>query len=374
MGFIRKNLLKVVEWAEAGSNEMVYKFVCPDRYEIMQGSQLIVRESQAAIFVHEGQIADVFTAGRWDLETKNLPILSKIASWKYDFVMPRKCDIYFVNLKQFVGLKWGTANPIMMRDKDFGMIRVSGHGEYSFHVCNPEIFMKECFGTVHSYTTYEITSYLKSIILMEITDLMGECEIPALELAANYRELGDTARDKACEKFGKLGLAVDEVIVKNLKLPEAVEQAMDKRTTLGVLGDKMPEYAQYEAVGAMRDAAKNPGAGGTFASMGVGLGAGARVGAGFVANIDGAMKPAENKIKCAKCGKEILASSKFCPECGEKVVAAGSAVCPKCGATVKDGSKFCTECGQSLTSKCSKCGADVKAGTKFCPECGAKIK
>lgn len=374
MGFIRKNLLKVVEWTEDSGITMVHKFVCPDRYEIMQGSQLIVRESQAAIFVHEGQIADVFTAGRWDLETKNLPVLSKLASWKYDFEMPKKCDIYFVSLKQFVGMKWGTANPVMLRDKDFGMVRISGHGEYSFHVCDPATFMRECFGTVHSCTTEKITSYLKSIVLMEITDLMGECEIPALELAANYRELGDTARDKACEKFGKLGLAVDEIIIKNLKLPEAVEKAMDKRTTLGVLGDKMTEYAQYESVGAMRDAAKNPGAGGAFAAMGVGIGAGARVGAGFATNIDEAMKPSESTVKCAKCGAVNSAKAKFCSECGEKIVAAGTTICPKCGASVKKGAKFCTECGEPMFAVCPKCGVTVKAGTKFCPECGAKIK
>ncbi len=373
MGFIRKNLLKVIEWEGFTDKTMVYKFEVPDRYEIMKGSKLIVHESQAAIFVHEGQIADVFTAGTWDLDTGNLPILSKIASWKYDFVMPRTSDIYYVNLKQFTGMKWGTANPIMMRDKDFGIIRLSGHGEYAFHVCNPELFMKEYFGTLHSCTTDKIQEYLKSIVLMELTDLIGECEIPALDLAANYRELGDTTRDKACEKFGKLGLAVDEVIVKNLKLPEVVEQAMDKRTTLGVLGDKMNEYAQYESVGAMRDAAKNPSSSGMFAGMGIGLGAGSRLGAQFANNLDGAMneKP-EKTVKCSECGAKMPVDAKFCSNCGAKNGAL--ATCPKCGASVGADAKFCPECGASTKATCPKCSAEIKGSVKFCPECGAKVK
>ena len=373
MGFIKKNLLKVIAWTDQDSSTMVYKFPVPDRYEIMKGSQIVVRESQAAIFVTEGQIADVFTAGTWKITPDNTPILSKLGAWKYGFDMPIKSDVYFVSLKQFIGMKWGTANPIMMRDKDFGMIRVMGHGEYSFHVCNPAKFMRECFGTIHSYSTEDITDYLRSIVLAELTDLLGECQIPALDLAANYLELGDTARDHACARFGTLGLAVDQIIIRNFKLPEAVEKAMDQRTTLGVFGDKMSEYAQYESVQAMRDAARNPGSGGMFAAAGMGLGLGARMAGQFADNLDAAGKSTP-KAKCAKCGAEMHADAKFCPECGAKNVPAGKTVCSKCGAAVSAKAKFCPECGQSLAAKCPKCGADVKAGVKFCPECGAKIK
>lgn len=373
MGFFKKNLLKVIEWQGFTDKTMVYKFEVPDRYEIMTGSQLVVREGQAAIFVHKGQIADVFTAGTWKLETENLPILSKLGSWKYGYDMPIKSDVYFVNLKQFVGMKWGTANPIMMRDKDFGMIRLSGHGEYAFHVCNPELFMKEYFGTLHSCTTDKIQEYLKGIVLMELTDLIGECEIPALDLASNYRELGDTARDKACEKFGKLGLAVDEVIIKNLKLPEAVERAMDKRTTLGVFDGKMNEYAQYESVGAMRDAAKNPGTGGMFAGMGIGLGAGARVGAEFSNNMDRIFEQhAKKQVECSKCGAKMPFDAKFCSNCGAKNGGVDS--CAKCGAILSAGAKFCPECGAPTKATCPKCNAEIKGGVKFCPECGEKLK
>ena len=373
MGFIKKNLLKVISWTETDSDTIVYKFPVPDRYEIMKGSKVVVRESQAAIFLTEGQIADVFTAGTWELTPDNTPILSKLGAWKYGFDMPVKSDIYYVSLKQFIGMKWGTANPIMMRDKDFGMIRVMGHGEYSFHVCDPALFMRECFGTIHSVKTDDIADYLRSLVIAEITDLLGECQIPALDLAANYLELGDTARDHACARFGKLGLAVDQIVIRNFKLPEAVEKAMDQRTTLGVFDGKMAEYAQYESVQAMRDSARNPGAGGAFASMGMGWGLGARMANQFGDNLDQAGK-STSSVKCAKCGASMSAGAKFCPECGAAAVPAGSVACPKCGKPVSAGAKFCPECGESLVAKCPKCGKDVKPGAKFCPECGAKIK
>ncbi len=373
MGLIKKNLLKVIEWEDQSSNTMVHKFDCPDRYAIMKGSQLIVRPSQAEVFVYQGTIQVVFTEGIWKLEEGATPLLTAAANWKYAWENPKLVDIYFVNLKQFTGMKWGTPNPIMMRDKDFGMIRVSGHGEYSFHVCNSQNFMREYFGTLKQCSTEGIQDYLKSIVLMELTDLLGECEIPALELAANYRELGDTTRDHACAKFGKLGLEVDEVIIKNLKLPEAVEKAIDKRSELGALGDSMGMYAQYESVNAMRDAAKNPGMGGGFAAMGIGLGAGSRIGANFAEGFDSA-SGAKPTVKCSKCGATIKADAKFCPECGQPNAGSGMITCAKCGATMPASAKFCPECGQPTKAVCPKCGAEVKGGTKFCPECGAKIK
>ena len=343
------------------------------RKDINKSTHLLVTETQAPIYVTEWQNPDVFTAGTWELSPDNVPVLSKLGAWKYGWDMPKKSDIYYVSLKQFIGMKWGTANPIMMRDKDFGMIRIMGHGEYSFHVCDPALFMRECFGTIHSFKTDDIADYLRSMVLAELTDLLGECQIPALDLAANYLELGDTARDHASARFGKLGLAVDQIVIRNFKLPEAVEKAMDKRTTLGVFDGKMSEYAQYESVQAMRDSARNPGAGGAFASMGMGLGLGARMADKFGAGLDAAEK-SEASVKCAKCGAKMSPSAKFCPECGARAVPEGSAVCPKCGKPVSAKAKFCPECGASLAAKCPKCGVDVKAGTKFCPECGAKIK
>lgn len=338
----------------------------------MKGSELIVRPSQAAIFVYRGSICDVFTEGNWKLEEGSTPILTKLANWKYAFENPKETDVYFVNLRQFTQMKWGTPNPIMMRDRDFGMIRISGHGEYSFHVMKPDLFMRECFGTIHSFKTEDIQEHLKSIVLAELTDLMGECQIPALDLAANYLELGDTTRNKAAARFQALGLDLDQVLIRNLKLPEEVEKAMDKRTTLGVFSGSMGDLAQYEAIGAMRDAAKNGGgAAGTFASMGMGLTAGATIGREFAGGLGDAM----SGKKCSKCGTSLKADAKFCPNCGERVEAAGGAKvnCPKCGQPVDASAKFCPHCGEPMQKTCSKCGTVVSSGVKFCPNCGEKL-
>jgi membrane protease subunit (stomatin/prohibitin family) len=170
-----------------------------------------------------------------------------------------------------------------------------------------------------------------------------------------------------------LGLAVDEVIVKNLKLPEAVEKAMDKRTTLGVFDGKMSEYAQYESVGAMRDAAKNPGTGGAFAGMGIGLGAGTRVGAQFANNMDRIFEQhAKKQVECSNCGAKMPFDAKFCSNCGTKN--GGVEACAKCGTILSAGAKFCPECGAPTSATCPKCNATIKGGVKFCPECGEKLK
>ena len=365
MGFIKKQLLKVIQWEDSSQNTLVHKFEYDDRYAIMKGSELIVRPSQAAVFVYRGSVCDVFTEGNWKLEEGSTPVLTAIA-----FENPKQVDVYYVNLKRFTQMKWGTPNPIMMRDKDFGMIRIAGHGEYSFHVMNPELFMKEIYGTTHSYKTEDIEEHLKSLVLAELTDLLGECEIPALELAANYLELGETAAKQVAPRFNEIGLDIDNIIIRNFKLPEAVEKAMDKRTTLGVFDGKMNDYAQYESVQAMRDAAKNPGMGGMFGAAGIGLGMGARVGNQFAQNLDEA---SAQKVKCTKCGASVKAGMKFCPECGAKMGVGATVKCAKCGAEVPEGSKFCPECGQPMSVTCPKCNATLKAGIKFCPECGAKL-
>ena len=370
---IKKQLLKVIQWEDQTRNTLVHKFQYDDRYAIMKGSELIVRPSQAAIFVYRGSICDVFTEGNWKLEEGSTPILTKLANWKYAFENPKETDVYFVNLRQFTQMKWGTPNPIMMRDRDFGMIRISGHGEYSFHVMKPDLFMRECFGTIHSFKTEDIQEHLKSIVLAELTDLMGECQIPALDLAANYLELGDTTRNKAAARFQALGLDLDQVLIRNLKLPEEVEKAMDKRTTLGVFSGSMGDLAQYEAIGAMRDAAKSGGgAAGTFASMGMGLTAGATIGREFAGGLGDAMSGSK---KCSKCGTTLKADAKFCPNCGERVEAAGGAKvnCPKCGQPVDASAKFCPHCGEPMQKTCTKCGTVVSSGVKFCPNCGEKL-
>ena len=222
----------------------------------------------------EGQAADVFTPGRYTIEGGNTPILSKLGAWKYGFNSPIKSEVYFVNTKQFTDSKWGTANPIPLRDADFGIVRLRAFGAYSLRVSDPQIFVKEIAGTNGHFQVDDIDGQLKRAIVTEFSDALGELKIPALDLAAQYKELGDAIRGKINEDFKTYGLEVTKFYVENISLPEEVEAAMDKRASMGALGN-VDNYMKFQAADALRDAAQNEGGG---AGLGAGLGAGFAVG------------------------------------------------------------------------------------------------
>lgn len=348
--FIKRQLLKVIEWTDDTQNTILYRFDVPDRYAIMRGSQLTVRESQVCIFVVEGKIADVFTPGRYKLDTENLPVLTALYSWKYAFETPYTGEVYFVNTKQFTNQKWGTSNPIMMRDKDFGVIRLRGYGIYSYKVEDAVKLMRELSGTNQQFLTENIADQLRKMILSTVTDVIAESGVAALDLATQYDELSGSTKDRLADKFTEYGFKLIDFYIENLSLPEEVEKTLDTRTSMGVLGDKMGTFTQYQAAHAMREAANNQGAGGSLAGAGIGLGAGLSMAGFFSEALKGAKDaPAEakaNTVKCTKCGADVKAGSKFCPECGNKM--AESRFCPECGAKVGANAKFCPECGKKL--------------------------
>ncbi len=342
---IKGQLIDVIEWSDNSGKTMVHKYDMNGK-EIMMGAQLTVRESQVAIFVNEGELADVFEPGRYELKTSNMPILTALKSWKYGFNSPFKSDVYFVNTKQFLDMKWGTSNPVMMRDAEFGMIRVRAFGIYSFKVSDAAKFLKEVFGTAALFTVEGVEGQIKRTLVSGLSDAIAESKIPALDLAANYEELSDYAMKAINPKLAELGLTLCSFVIENISLPEEVEKSIDKRTSMGVLGN-LDQYAKYQAAEAMRDAANNQNG---VAGMGVGMGAGAAMGQMFAQS----MNPSAPQAAAP--------------------VAAATAVCAACGAKIPAGSKFCPECGakQATGSFCTSCGKEIPAGTKFCPECGAK--
>ena len=348
---IKGQLIDVIEWTDPSINTMVHKYDMNGK-EIMMGAQLTVRESQAAVFVNEGQLADVFEPGRYELQTSNMPILTALKSWKYGFNSPFKADVYFVNTKQFLDMKWGTSNPVMMRDAEFGMIRLRAFGIYSFKVADPATFLREVFGTSALFTVEGVEGQIKRTLVSGLSDAIAESKIPALDLAANYDELADYAMKAINPKLSALGLTLCSFVIENISLPEEVEKSMDKRTSMGVLGN-LDQYAKYQAAEAMREAANNNSGG--MAGMGVGMGAGAAMGQMFAQSFNPA--PAA----------QPAAAPAVAP-------AAAQAVCTACGAQIPAGVKFCPECGakQSTSAFCTSCGKEIPAGTKFCPECGAK--
>ena len=335
--------LKIIEWVDNSKDTIVYK--CPTNgRDINQKSKLIVRESQEAIFVHKGQVCDVFGPGTYNLKTEIFPILSKLAGWAYGFQTPIAVDVYFVNTKQFTGIKWGTANPIMMRDPDFGMIRVRGFGAFAFKAFDSAVFLRELFGTNSSFVTSDITNWLKTMLLSSLADTLGESKVSALDLAGNTLEFNELVKTNIQDKFKELGLTLTNLFIENMTVPEEVEKAIDERSKLGVLGDKTE---------AMRDAAKNEGMGGAFMGAGVGIGAGAGMGGLFADAFKSAQQPAQQAPAAPAAGK----------------------TCSKCGAAISAGAKFCPECGQKQEAKrfCPECGAEVSGTAKFCPECGSRL-
>ena len=325
MGLFSKltnQLVDVIEWKEASSDTMVYRYNHNDK-EIMMGAQLTVRESQVAVMVNEGKIADVFQPGRYELSTQNMPILTALKSWKFGFNSPFKAEVYFINTHQFLDQKWGTSNPVMMRDAEFGMVRLRAFGIYSFRVADPVAFLKEVFGTSAYMTVDGVTGQIKRTLVSGLSDAIAQSKIPALDLAANYDELSQYALQSLSPRIAALGLKLESFVIENISLPDEVEKAMDRRTSMGVVGN-LNQYAQFQAAEAMREAANNQNG---AAGMGAGMGAGMMM----AQAMQGAMQPqavqqpqaapqenaADTKF-CCECGKRIPRSAKFCPECGAR--------------------------------------------------------
>jgi membrane protease subunit (stomatin/prohibitin family) len=348
---IRNQFIEVIEWLDDSGNTLVYRFPVHGQ-EIKNGAKLTVRESQAAVFVYQGQIADVFGPGLHTIDGGNTPILSKLGAWMHGFNSPFKSEVYFVNTKQFTDLKWGTSNPVMMRDTDFGMVRLRAFGIYSIRVSDPQAFIKEIAGTNAHFQTEDIEGQLKRSLVSGFSDALAESKIAALDLASNYDELGRFIRTKLTDDFKGFGLDLTKFVIENISLPPEVEAAMDKRTSMGVIGD-VGRYAQFQAADAMRDAAQNTGGG---AGLGAGMGAGFAIGNAM----GGAMTNAMNQSKT-------------------EAAAPAKTACPKCGAANIAGAKFCSDCGAKIettsqTFPCAKCGAQLPAGSKFCNDCGTKVE
>lgn len=363
--FLKSQCLKVIEWTDSTSDTIAYRFEVPDRYAIMKNSQLTVRESQMAIFVVEGKIADVFGPGRYKLDdAKNIPILTKLMSWKYVWETPYTGEVYFINTKQFLNQKWGTSNPIMMEDSRFGMIRLRGFGTFGYKVKSPEKLLREQLGTKSILKTTDILEHFKKLMVSRLSDAIAESGVPALKLAMYYDEIGEIATKRIGVDFENLGLELTSVIIENLSLPENVEKQLDTKTEMNILSDGtggLGQFTQYQAAQAIKDAAANPGNG--MAGMGVGLGAGVGIGGLFANAMGDALKgnqqasqqPSQQasqqekpKTKtCSKCGAALAPKAKFCVECGEKV----GLICPECGSQNAPGAKFCVECGEKLLPK-----------------------
>jgi membrane protease subunit (stomatin/prohibitin family) len=271
---IRNEFIQIIEWLDESSNTLVYRFPVHDQ-EIKMGAQLTVRENQVALFINEGEVADLFKPGRYELSTQNMPVMTTLRSWKYGFDSPFKAEVYFFNTRLFTDLKWGTQNPVMMRDTEFGMIRMRAFGTYAIRISDAKEFFKSVVGTQGLTTTEDILGQLRSTIISNFSDIIGESKIAALDLASSYRELSALAQKDLAASFASYGLELSRFLIDNISLPEEVEAAIDQRTKLGVFGNTLPQYAQMQTAEAIKVAAANPGG---IAGAGAGIGAGMAIG------------------------------------------------------------------------------------------------
>ncbi|MEI4197117.1 SPFH domain-containing protein [Roseovarius sp. E0-M6] len=268
--FLTGEFIDVIHWTDDTRDTMVWRFE-REGHEIKYGAKLTVREGQAAVFVHEGQLADVFTPGLYMLETNNMPVMTTLQHWDHGFQSPFKSEIYFVNTTRFNDLKWGTKNPIMLRDPEFGPTRLRAYGTYSVRVSDPARFLLEIVGTDGEFTMDEISYQIRNIIVQEFSRAIASSGIPVLDMAANTADLGKLVAEAISATIAEYGLTIPELYIENISLPPAVEKALDKRTSMGVVGD-LGRFTQYSAAEAMTEAAQNPAGGGMAAGMGAGMG------------------------------------------------------------------------------------------------------
>jgi membrane protease subunit (stomatin/prohibitin family) len=313
--------------------------------DVAYGAQLIVRESQEAVFYRDGQALDSFAPGRHTLTTANIPLLRGLLKLPFGGKTPFKAECYFVNKKVFTDLKWGTPQPVAFRDSEFGIIRLRAHGMYALKVTNSSLFVNKYVGTAVVKLVDELEDFLRGFIVSKSFDFLGEQHKTLLDLPQHYNELAIALRAKLNEEVASYGIEFVDFTVGAITAPPEVEKAMDERAKMGAIGD-MGQYTRYKTAQAIGDAAKQSGGG--MAGMGAGIGAGMAIGNQMADSMSGGKGSADEKVRkvilCPKCGNENEADNKFCGECGVSLRRS----CPKCGEEIPPGDKFCGNCGEKL--------------------------
>ncbi len=284
--FIRKQFIDVIQWESPDEETLVWRFPVADQ-EIQNGASLTVRESQAALFVDEGITADVFRAGRYTLTTQTLPVLTNLKNWDKFFQSPFKSDVYFFNTRQQNGRRWGTAQPVTVRDSEFGIVQLRSFGMYAYRIADPAVFFKEVSGVVESYSGEQLESQLKNIAMTQLAAAFGTSGIPFLDMAANQVLLSQKMTELLKPEFAKLGLSLENFTVESITLPENVQKALDSRMSMGIVGD-LTKYTQFQTAQAIPMAAQNEGG---IAGIGAGLGVGAGIGQAMAGAMAGMMQP-----------------------------------------------------------------------------------
>ena len=305
--FLQKQFIDVIQWTESEDGVLAWRFPMRDM-EIQNGGQLTVRESQLAVFVNEGRVADVFTPGLYTLTTRTLPLLTNLMNWDKEFLSPFKSDVYFFSTRVQVDQHWGTATPITIRDAEFGAVRLRAYGIYSYRIADAKVFYNKASGTREIYRVDELEGQLRNTIVGRIADTFASSKIPFLDMAANQVAVGQKIAEQMAPAFASFGLALDSFVVESLSLPDELQKILDQRISMGMIGD-MNRYTQFEVAQSMPIAAANEGGG--AAGVGVGLGAGLTMAQQMMNAMKSPSAPAPASAPAAPA-----AETKFCPECG----------------------------------------------------------
>jgi Putative virion core protein (lumpy skin disease virus) len=369
--FISKQFLDVIEWEDNTDDTLVFKFPMQDN-EIQNGGKLIVRPGQSAVFVNEGQIADIFTEGTHNLTTQNLPLLADLKGWAYGFKSPFKADIYFVNTKQILDQKWGTPSPVLVSDPKFEQVQLRAFGSFGFEITDPKVFVSTVSSTNKTYKVETLRDQLKDFIVTHLAPILAAQKVTVAELAANYDIINESLQAAVKKSFSNLGLEMTVFTISNISLPEEIQDILNERTRINMMGG-LDNYSKVRTLDVMETAAANDGGGGMM-QAGMGMGAGLAMGQTFAQTMavgsnsslnpsqvmqttpvqpETPAAPSENNIVCSNCSHPITPGTLFCSNCGTKVIvpepeAVQHKFCSQCGSKVETGSLFCGQCGNKL--------------------------
>ena len=378
MGTNNLVFLEVLEWFDDTGKELVHRIPESGSGEIKYGAQLTVRESQAGVFFYKGKAVEAFGPGRHTLKTANIPILTKLVSLPWGMTSPLRAEVYFVNMKTFTDLKWGTRDPVAFKDSELGLIRLRAFGVFNLQIVQPVLFINRLVGTQGIFTTQEVEEYLNRVIVSRFNDYMGETIDSILDLPSQYDELSQGLAKRLQRDFSHFGLNLTHLYMNAITPPPEVQKAIDDRSRMGVFKD-MNKLMQMKAAMAMEKAADSQEGSGAGAGMGAGMGL--MMPAMFAQYFAGGMAPADTKVTqattaCPECKADIPVNAKFCPSCGHQLLIFTQ--CTSCGKNLTPDAKFCPRCGHAVEKKplakfCSKCGTENLNDAVFCNQCGEKL-
>nr|WP_321468726.1 SPFH domain-containing protein [uncultured Desulfobulbus sp.] len=364
--------LESLEWFDESGQELLHRLPEQGSGEIKFGAQLTVRESQAAVLFYKGKACDAYGPGRHTLKTGNIPILTKLLSAPWAMVSPLRAEVFFVNLKVFTDLKWGTRDPVAFRDAELGLVRLRAHGVFNLRVVQPVLMINTLAGTMGRFTTEQVEDFLRQVIVSRFNDYLGENLRSLFDLPGSFDEIAEGLQKRLTLDFARLGLVLDALYVTSITPPEEVQQAIDDRSRLSLIQD-MDNFVRMKAAMAMEKAAASGGE----AGAGLGLGLGMMMPAMFGQMLPGGPpKAAADEVLCEECDNRIAANARFCPFCGHQQLL--SQHCDNCGKNLPPNAVFCPRCGHRTSERavektCPHCQATNLPGAVFCNQCGNRL-